>query len=302
MGGRGEENTVLCWLGAGRNAQHAGTRERLTDMNRRTNKFAGYDASPLFAELYDLLPAHSQRGDVDFYVQLCRSAGGKVLELGCGTGRVTVPIALAGLEVVGLDRSETMLDRCRDKVSSQPPEVRARIQVVKGDMTDFRLEHTFNSAVIPFRAFQHLLEVDEQLACLRCVNRHLRAGGTLAFDCFQVNLQKMANRRLRETEDVPEFELPDGRRLRRRSRIVATHRSWQYNDVEIIYHLTDAAGKTRRLVQAFLMRYFFRYELEHLLARAGFEVAELYGDFDRSPLTDDSPEMVFVARKVARRK
>jgi len=61
----------------------------------------------------------------------------------------------------------------------------------------------------------------------------------------------------------------------------------------------DTNGKTERVVNGFPMRYFFRYEVEHLLARAGFEVVELYGDYDKSPLVDESPEMIFVARKVS---
>jgi len=90
--------------------------------------------------------------------------------------------------------------------------------------------------------------------------------------------------------------------MRRRNRIATTHTAQQYNDVEIIYYLTDTTGKTERLVQSFPFRYFFRCEVEHLLARVGFEMEELYGDFDRSPLGDESPEMIFVAGKAADNK
>jgi hypothetical protein len=85
--------------------------------------------------------------------------------------------------------------------------------------------------------------------------------------------------------------------MRRCNRFVAMHRADQYNDVELIYYVTGQNGATQRFVQAFPFRYFFRYEVEHLLARAGFKVTELYGKFDRSPLGDNSPEMIFVARK-----
>jgi len=107
----------------------------------------------------------------------------------------------------------------------------------------------------------------------------------------------MDPRRTEETEDVAEFIHPDGRRLRRCSRLVATHRAERYNDVELIYYLTERSGETKRLVQSFPFRYFFRYEVEHLFARGGFEVIELYGNFDKTPLTDDSPEMIFVGKK-----
>src|SRR5205807_7150750 len=93
-----------------------------------------------------------------------------------------------------------------------------------------------------------------------------------------------------EIEDTPEFRLPDGRTLRRTFRNVRRHVSEQYNDVELIYYLDG-----QRIVQAFPMRYFFRYEVEHLLARCGFRVAALYGDFDKSEFGDESREMIFTA-------
>jgi SAM-dependent methyltransferase len=264
------------------------------------SKFGDYEDKPFLAELYDLVPRYSGRRDLDFYVELCRDAGGKVLELGCGTGRVLIPIADEGMEIVGLDLSPHMLAKCRQNLTSQPDEVRDHVRLVQASMTDFDLGEQFGTAIIPFRPFQHLVSVSDQLACLGCVRRHLRDGGVLAFDLFQVALDKIADpRRYEEAEDLPEFTLPDGRKMRRCNRFVATHRAEQYNDVEIIYYLTHPDGRTERLVQGFPFRYFFRYEVEHLLARAGFERVAVYGDFDKSPLEDDSPEMIFVARKPA---
>ncbi len=125
----------------------------------------------------------------------------------------------------------------------------------------------------------------------------------LIIDFFQVDFSKIMDpRRTEETADVAEFELPDGRRLRRCSRLVATHRAERYNDVELIYYLTERSGETKRLVQSFPFRYFFRYEVEHVSERAGFEVSALYGNFDKSPLADDSPEMIFVGNKIAETK
>ena len=93
-----------------------------------------------------------------------------------------------------------------------------------------------------------------------------------------------------EIEDTPELTLPDGRRLRRAYRILRKRPSEQSNDVELIYYLDG-----RRLVQAFPFRYFFRFELEHLLARCGFEVTALFGGFDPSPFANDSAEMIFIS-------
>jgi hypothetical protein len=204
------------------------------------------------------------------------------------------------MHIVGLDLSEPMLSKCREKILAQPQDVQDRIRLVQGSMTDFQLVDTFTTVIIPFRPFQHLLSVDDQLACLGSVNKHLEDDGCLVFDFFQVNLHKITDpQRFEETEDMPETRLADGRKLRRCSRFAATHPAEQVNDIEIIYYLTDTTGKTERVVNGFPFRYFFRYEVEHLLARTGFEVVELYGDFDKSPLVDESLEMIFVARKLS---
>ena len=164
-------------------------------------------------------------------------------------------------------------------------------------MTDFDLNERFALITIPFRPFQHLTTTADQIACLNRVRQHLAAGGRFILEVFQTNARRIHDEAyLKEVEDVPEFELPDGRKLRRTNRTAAFHRAEQYNDVEIIFYVTHPNGRVERLVQAFAFRYFFRYEVEHLLARCGFEVVDLFGNFDKSPLTDDSPEMIFVAQ------
>ena len=263
------------------------------------NRFGGYQDQPLLPELYDFIPSYAERRDVEFYVDLARRAKGKVLELGCGTGRILIPTAAAGCQVVGLDLATNMLTKCREKVARQPRKVQERVRLAQGDMVNFNLGETFSLITTPFRPFQHLLSLEEQLGCLRSVNRHLEEGEKLVLDVFQPDFQRLTDPKFKqETEEFPEVELPDGRRLRRTSRIVAFHRAEQYNEVELTYYVTHRDGRRERWAQRFPFRYFFRYEVEHLLARGGFRVVELFGDFDRSPLRDDSPEMIFVAEKL----
>ncbi|MBN1591829.1 MAG: class I SAM-dependent methyltransferase [Candidatus Coatesbacteria bacterium] len=257
-----------------------------------------YKYEPFLSEYYDLVPAYAKRADLDFYVEAARLSHGRVLELGCGTGRILIPIAAAGFDIVGLDISESMLGACKSKLQAQPPEVRERISLILGDMTAFDLEGQFGLITTPFRSFQHLISVQAQLACLNCVRRHLAPGGRFILELFQTYPRRMYDTiYMKEVEDTPEFEMPDGRRLRRTNRTKAFHRTEQFNEVEIIYYCTHPDGRTERFVQAFPFRYFFRYEVEHLLVRAGFDIIDLFGNFDKSPLTDDSPEMIFVAEK-----
>jgi SAM-dependent methyltransferase len=267
------------------------------------SRFGGYEDCPFVTEFYDEVYTperfESARLGLDFYLHHARSIEGKVLELGCGTGRVLIPIAAAGRPIVGLDLSEHMLARCWEKLQKQPGEVQARVRLAQGSMTDFEVDEVFDLAIIPFRPFQHLVSVEEHLGCLRSTNRHLRMGGRLIFDVFQVDPRRISYHPdfAKETEHFPETEMSDGRRLRRTGRTVAFHRTEQYNDMEMIYYVTHPDGRAERFVQAFPFRYFFRYEVEHLLARCGFRMIEVFGNFDRSPLMDDSQNMIFVAEK-----
>ena len=120
------------------------------------------------------------------------STGGPVLELGAGTGRITLPVAQQGLSVHALDAHPGMLDALRRKTSALPREVRELITITEGDMRRFRLDRTFSFVIIPFRAFLHNLTADDQLACLQCVREHLVPGGRLAFNVFHPSLEFMA--------------------------------------------------------------------------------------------------------------
>ena len=222
-----------------------------------------------------------------------------MLELGCGTGRVLVPIARAGVEVVGLDVSPRMLAVCREQLAREPEAVRSNATLVQGDMRDFDLGQTFALATSPFRPFQHLLSVADQRSCLSSVRRHLKDGGRLVLDLFNPSLEMLAHPNVgQETGDEPEFVTPDGRRVVRRQRTVACDRFEQVNQHELIYYVTHPDGRKERLVHAFPLRYLFKFEAEHLLARSGFEVEEVYADYDGNPYGSKYPgEMIFVARK-----
>jgi SAM-dependent methyltransferase len=259
---------------------------------------ANYDAHPEIGELYDHVTAYRDRQDVSFYVGLCRASGGEVLELGCGTGRLLIPAAEAGCAITGLDGSDSMLKRCQAKLDAVLPEVRKRVTLVEADMTGFSLDRKFALATVPFRPLQHLVSVEEQLSFLACVHRHLEPRGKLALDVFHPDLARLATPASpEEIEDTAWVELAGGRRMRRTFRLTAKNFAQQTNDVELIYYVTDSYGVATRIVQAFPMRYYFRFELEHLLARAGFEIAGFYGNFDRSPFTDSSPDMIVVAAR-----
>jgi len=262
---------------------------------------APYDEYAGIAELYDHVALYRDRPDIAFYVDAARSANGAVLEIGCGTGRVLIPSARAGMEIVGVDLSRAMLAVCRRRLQQESADVRARVHLVQADMRDVALARQFALATIPFRPFQHLLTVRDQLACLDGIRRHLVDGGRLAFDVFNPSIDALASRpEGQEVGDEPEFTTPDGRRVLRRHRIIAQDRFYQANQIELIYYVTHADGQEERIVHAFTMRYLFRFEIEHLLARAGFELEHVYADYAKNPYGSTYPgDLIVVARKAS---
>lgn len=259
---------------------------------------SGYEAVEIIGELYDNVPVYKARRDIEFYADEARKASGEVLELGCGTGRVLIPIARMGKKITGIDCSPRMLSQCESRLASEPAAVREVATLKAGDMRTLDLRRTFSLVTIPFRPFQHLISIADQIATLETAHRHLEPGGRLVFDVFNPNPRYFVDEhRAEEREDTPETSLPNGRTFRRTGRVPAVYIADQYSEVELIYYVRNGGGKTDRLVQAFPMRWFWRHEVEHLLARCGFGLEAVYGDFDRSPLTDDSPEMIFIAER-----
>jgi SAM-dependent methyltransferase len=259
----------------------------------------GYEEYAFIADLYDQVPLYRDRPDVSFLVEAATKAGGPVLEIGCGTGRVLIPTARAGVDIVGLDLSPHMLAECRQRLRGEPEEVQSRVRLVQADMRMFDLGRAVTLVTVPFRPFQHLLTVEDQLSCLESIYRHLVDDGTLILDVFNPSLDALVNRPVgEELAAEPEFSMPDGRRVIRRHKTVAHDRFNQVNDFELVYYVTHPDGREERLVHAFRMRYIFRFEAEHLLARAGFTIEHLYADYDRRAYGSTYPgDLVFVARK-----
>lgn len=291
-------------------------------MDRDGEDFTAYRSAEL-ASLYDAV--YADAGDTEFWqANAPEPDSGPLLELGCGTGRLTLPLARAGHEITGIDLATSMLERCRAQLSSEPAEVRDRVTLLEADMTSFALGRSFAEVFCAFGTFHHLATVEQQLACLARCREHLLPGGVLVLDLINPDPEPATSSPRDEfaqetTQDEPAQDEPrrvtgstaaaedpgeatvpltDGRRIRSWATITDTQRSLQLNRCEVTYEISEADGSTRRLSETFPMRFIFRYELEHLLARSGFRIVELYGDYDRSPFADDSLGMIVVAAPV----
>jgi SAM-dependent methyltransferase len=262
--------------------------------------YSAYQSSEL-AELYDVVYADS--ADVAFWQAMAPTPSeGRLLELGCGTGRVLLPLARAGHEVVGIDVSEHMLAHGRAKLQLETREVRDRVTLLDADMTSFELPGRFAQIFCAFGTFHHLTTVGEQLACLERCRQHLLPGGTLVLDLINPD-PATKDESFGETDGAPEagdMSTPAagwtaGRQVRGWATVRSSQRALQLNDCEVTYEIVEADATTRRISETFPMRFLFRYELEHLLARCGFRIVALYGDYDCSAFADDSPGMIVVA-------
>jgi len=232
---------------------------------------------------YDLRRTPS--GDVDFYVEEAKRSRGPIAEFGCGTGRILVPIHDAGIEAVGVDLSPAMLEQAREK--------RENLELHVGDMRDFGIGREFALVTIPFRALSHVIEAEDHRKVFANMRRHLAPEGRLVFDVFQPNPAYMVEPK----QDVLDFEREEQGQKIRRYFSVRSHKSRQVNDVVFRWEIEAPDGSVEELREEFPMRWFSRFELEHALARAGLEVEQLWGDFKRGELEDDSPEFIFVARR-----
>jgi ubiquinone/menaquinone biosynthesis C-methylase UbiE len=255
-----------------------------------------YDA---FASIYDVQSGKFD-ADLDFYVGLAREAQPPVLELATGTGRVSLPIARAGVPIVGVDSSVEMLAVARAKLAKEPD---LPLSLVQADMRDFDLpdKGAFGLALVPYRSFLHLTTVEDQIACLRRIHEHLRPGGSLALNFFMPDLETIAAYQGKLGRVVScrySFSSPASGNEIEVWEYRQYHVHQQFIDQRFVYHEWDADGTLLRTTRrGFTLCYIWPREFEHLLARCGFEVEALYGWFDRRPFEDGSAEQVWVARK-----
>lgn len=238
-------------------------------------------AGGIAVRTYDLfVTSAATAGDTQFYCDCARRFGTDVLELGVGTGRVAIALAEAEYNVTGLDLSPAMLERARQKVASVPPAVAERLALVQGDMSEFDLGRLFSLILVPFRAFQHLVEPAAQRRALTCMRRHLAPGGHLVIDLFDPRLE-FCLAGAPPLEEVREVEDPaNGHRIRR---TVAGRDNDPFRQLireRIRLDVIDATGQVVMTEErSMALRWTLRQEMAYLFELCGFDVVEQVSDF-----------------------
>ncbi|WP_157121801.1 class I SAM-dependent methyltransferase [Nocardia miyunensis] len=247
------------------------------------------------AEYYDLFT--DWRHDIDFYTRIALQHGGPILELGCGTGRITHPIAATGIEIDGIDIAAERLQIARR------PHTGARYQAsprfCTADMRRFTLDRTYGLAIFPFRVLQELTTTRDKIDCLQCVHTHLDHDGLVLIDNYCPSISYLATDPARCTTRT-EKSGPHGERILRTQHVISRDYANQTQQLQVVYDITHPDGSTEHLVIPYETSYMFRFEVEHLLARCGFTITQLWGGYDFEPFDNNAPgELIVLARRAA---
>ncbi|OGR57087.1 MAG: hypothetical protein A2X36_09740 [Elusimicrobia bacterium GWA2_69_24] len=251
-------------------------------MARNREKPLGVDAEIYDADLYDGLNRFSD--DLPFYLAAAKAARGPVLELCCGTGRLTLPLAKAGIDITGLDFTSPMIARAREKARAAGLKTR----FVRGDMRRASLGRRFRLVFIPFNSIQNTYSIADVERVFAVVRRHLAPGGRFAFDVFNPDLEYIVSASRRVRLGRMRFRLSDGRRVR-----IDEHYRYdaarQTGRVTWVHHIGRDSFASR-----LDMRCFFPLELDALLRYNGFRVLKKYGSFKKDPFESASRKQIFV--------
>ncbi len=243
----------------------------------------------LSPEFYDVAYGWYQ-DDIPFYVELAKGAGGAVLEVACGTGRVLLPILEAGVDVCGFDLRPGFLEALRRKAQAAGLEA----HVFQADMRDFTMPRRYALVIVPFRAFLHNLTTEDQLRTLRCCREHLEPGGRLVLDLFHPSFSRLVEPDGRWCLEKTYAHPETGAALATWS-MTKTDRVNQTRHVQMELRESGPRGTTVLHRHAFDLRWIWKAEMELLLRVAGFTRWQVAGGFDGRPLRKDTDLMIWTA-------
>jgi SAM-dependent methyltransferase len=225
------------------------------------------------------------KDDIPFYLHQIDRHSDPVLELMCGTGRVTIPIAEKGVHVAGVDVSMPMLTQAKIKAEAKGLDV----QWINADVRDFKLDKKFQVVFIPINSITHLHDLESYEACFRCVREHLASDGRFIIDVFAPRLDILM-RDASKRYPLASYEDPDGG-----GNVVVTENNvydpaTQINHIKWYFQFEDG----RERVVEVNMRMLFPQELDSLLVYNGFAIEHKFGDYDLSPYGAASPKQLVV--------
>ncbi len=224
---------------------------------------------------------------IPFYIKQAKKYGGPILELACGTGRITIPIAKERIPIVGLDFSVKMLEQAKRNSKDNNVE----IEWIEADMTDFNLKRTFSTITMPAAAMNWVLENKGIENCLNCIKDHLNQDGTFIFSVFNPNFEIMMMNPTKKYKRIG-YPDPDGKGD---VTVTGTH---HYDKATQIMHYTSYHRiKNEEIVKKLKLRIFFPQEIDMLLNYNGFKIDFKYGNYDEEPFNSNSKWQLVICHK-----
>ncbi len=237
---------------------------------------------------YDnMIKSRNAYESIPFYVKQVKKYGGPILELACGTGRITIPIAKKGISIVGLDFSVKMLEQAkRNSIGNN-----VEIEWIEADMTNYSLSRKFSVILMPAAAMNWVLENKDIEKCLTCIKDHLNQDGIFIFNVFNPNLD-ILKRDPSKKYDISKYPNPDGKGI-----VVVTESNY-YDKATQINHITSYYNiNSKEIIKKLKLRMFFPQELDALLNYNGFKIDHKYGSFVEEPFNSDSNWQIVICHK-----
>lgn len=237
------------------------------------------------ANIYDGM--NTNLADLQFYKRwLPKHKNSRILELCCGTGRLTLPIAQAGYAISGVDNTTSMLDAAKEKASK----VGLEVEFINADIRTLELPTKYDLIFIPFNSIHHLYKNEDLFKAFDVVKKHLTEGGLFLLDCFNPNIQFIVESE-KEQKEIAEYITDDGREILIKQKMRFENKT-QINRIEWHYYINGKFDSIQNLD----MRLFFPQELDSYLLWSGFKIIQKFGSFNEEKFNDSSEKQIFVCQ------
>lgn len=242
-----------------------------------------YSDDKNWASIYDIMYENKDTRDIEFYVDKAKEANEKVLEIGCGTGRIYLKLLEENIDAYGLDVSESMLKELREKAD----ELNLEPKVFTADMASFEFEEKFSLIIVPFRTFLHNTSQEEQLKTLNNIKSHLTPDGKLILNFYAPDLdiicESFGSKSTRKvTYQGEQYTIEEETRMIDSLNMINEFEKKVYKDGEVV---GEESGTNKMI---------FKDEFELLLDKAGFDEYSVYGGFELNELERTDQEMVWI--------
>jgi len=243
-----------------------------------------------YATLYDS-EFGDKADDIPFIIGYAKKQRGEVLELGCGTGRVLIPIAETGMKIIGIDNSLRMLKIAKQKIAEKPFYVQRNIELVHARMQDFSLKKNFSLIICTFNTFMHVTKRKDQLQVLKNVYLHLERNGLFINEIFIPSFtfkERTSQQEIVDRKNQMSFKKVGKLRY---------HYDTQILDVKYIYEKINNKSEVKDCyVHSFQLRYTLYPEMKNLLSKSGLVIVDVFSNYDNKPF-DGKNRMIIVSKK-----